>query len=129
MYYAVYNLQTKELHAIELDISVGLPPGMGYVEVAEYADLQWDKDTLSFIPYVPPRQTILSRKEFIDRFTIPEWIQLVAAKQTDQFMAAAFERLLLVDEVDLNSQFLSSIATHAVSQGYLTQQRVDQIFA
>lgn len=127
MYYAVYNLQTKELHAIELDISVGIPAGMGYVEVAEYANLQWDKDTLTFIPYAPERKAILTKKEFIDRFTLTEWIQFVAAKKTDQLIDAAFERLLLLDEVELDGTFLTAVGAHAVSQGYITQERMDEV--
>jgi hypothetical protein len=129
MYYAVYNLQTKELHAIETDISAGLPSDMGYVVVQEYVNLQWDKDTLSFIPYPPVRKSILTKKEFIDRFTLAEWIQFVAAKKTDQLIDAAFERLLLLDEVELDGAFLTAVGSHAVSQGYITQERMDEVLA
>ncbi len=127
MFYAVYDTTTGALHAIEQDISKGLPEGMSSVEIEDYADLVWNETTRGFDPR-PPRR-VISRKDFIDRFTTAEWVQLVALKAADPVIAATFERLSLLDMVELDATFTQGMAAHAVSQGYLSQERMDKVLA
>jgi len=129
MYYAVFRSSDRVLHSIERNIDAGLPEGMDYVEVEEYAGLEWNPTTLSFdVPVAVSARTI-SRKQFIERFTAEEWVTLVALKSTDPVIAAVFERLVMLDEVELDAPFTQAMATHVVAQGYLTQERIDEVLA
>lgn len=127
MYYAVYDTTTGRLHAIERDVSRGIPEGMAYVEVEDYAGRVWDEATRAFGP--APAKRTLSRREFIERLTVTEWTALVARKQTDPGVAALFERLNMLDEVDLDSTFTQAMAAHVVAQGYMSAERVAEIVA
>jgi hypothetical protein len=127
MYYAVYEIATGRLHAIERDISRGIPEGMAYVEVEDYAGRVWDEATHTFGP--APAKRTLSRKEFIERLTVTEWTQLVALKASDPAVAALFERLALLDEVELDSGFVRAMAAHVVRAGYLSAERCAEIVA
>ena len=87
----------------------------------------WDSATRTFAP-VPPKR-VIDRTAFIERFTMAEWVGLVALKPSDSIMAAVFERLALLDQVDLDSAFVQAAAAHCVQQGHLSQERMAEVLA
>lgn len=128
-FHAVYIVSTGGLHSIELQAPALLPDGFGCVEVAEYAGLDWDPATLTFVQPAAAASRIIPRKDFIERFTAEEWVALVALKGSDPVIAAVFERMALLPDVELDAPFTQAMAAHVVAQGYLTQERMDEVMA
>ena len=129
MFYAVYYIADGALWSIETTEPSSVPDGMQYKPVVAYENLAWNPQTLEFEASAAAREPIISRKAFIERFTPTEWISLVALKSTDPVVAAVFERLGMLDFVELDSAFVAQAGQHFVAQGYLTQQRLDEVLA
>jgi len=127
MHYAVYEIESKNLVSIDQTEPIGLDPVYSYVQVESYLGT-WDPQTLSFIP-IPPKQRAIDRKEFIERLTPEEWVNLCIAKINDPVVTAIFERLYMMDEVYPDSDFTQVMATHIVAQGYLTQERMNEVLS
>jgi len=128
MRYAIYRNDTKELVSIALEVPKNFDANVySYSEVEEYLGT-WNIETLSFDPPPPPVR-LIPRKEFIERFAPEEWVMLVSLKASDPVVAATFERILMLDYIEPDSTFSQVMAAHFVAQGYLTQERIDEVLS
>jgi hypothetical protein len=112
-WYAVYHEATGELRSVG---TVLAPPaalaaaGLTAVQLADQPaqNSRWDTATRAFVA-VPPSKAVLSKSDFVDKFSDTEWDALITypsgtAGTTAQRrrVNAIIERIRMLDVVDLN---------------------------
>lgn len=92
----------------------------------------WNKDTREFEPFTPPPPH-LDKGEFLDLFTDDEWIDLSEASRKSNNQAfrkrlqAFFDRLKMVEVVDLGAPYVVTAVNSMESAGLLDAGRAAEI--
>jgi hypothetical protein len=111
-WYAVYHGTTGELRSIGTVLASPAELAAAGLTAMQLADQpaqnsRWDTATRAFVA-VPPSKAVLSKLDFMDRFTDAEWDNLVAYQSSNgttaqkRRVAGILERIKLLDVVDLN---------------------------
>lgn len=129
MFYCIYDKSdNNKLIGIELQNPTDVDLNRYAIITVESYDGIWNTQTLSFDP-IAPKPRVITRKDFIERLTPQEWVTLCTVKIDDPVVASVFERLYMMDEVYPDSEFAQAMATHIVAQGYLTQERMNEVLS
>lgn len=138
-WYAVYEIATGELVSTGTNIaadSVLAEMGRASVPIGESPPgpyTVWNKATHGFDTFPPPKE-VLSRKEFMEKFTETEWDDLIAAPGNALLTASqrrtvngALERLRWMEEIDLGLAKVQNFLQLMVNVGILTAGRRTEI--
>ncbi len=114
-------------HATEADSAPA-----GYIDaLGTHASPGWtyDGSTFSHPPATAPQaERVISRQEFIDRWTFDELVLMRKKASTDDAAAVYWELVVNRDMIDLDSANSQAAKPLLVSWGVLTADRVTQIF-
>ncbi|MDF2969697.1 MAG: hypothetical protein K0R61_147 [Microvirga sp.] len=132
-WYAVYRTSDGELRSVGTVLASPeelSAAGLTAVQLADQPaqNSRWDQATRTFVS-VPPAKAVLSKADFIDKFTDTEWEALIGypngtggtAAQRRR-VSAIIERIRMLDVVDLNLSrtqtaitFLGSVGTPPIT--------------
>lgn len=114
-------------NAVDLSTYTGLPPSQG-----------WTWDGSQFHPPTKQPRTVLSKSEFIDRFTFDELVAIrtmVAQGYGSNPTADGIKMAVLWDQVsnrqhiNVESELAQTAKALLTAMGVITQDRADEIFA
>jgi len=107
MWYAIYKIDTGELCSIGSVVADVLPVGMASVDLgADKPDLEaleWNVQSKSFSPKVVTEK-IITREEFIDRFTNEEFENILELSISNKSIAGLVKKLDYKGSVNLASE-------------------------
>lgn len=136
--FCIYQTATGELVSTTDSLALiasPLPGGLSVIEVANPASgWVWNPGTLNFI--APPSPRIISKTEFIERFTLAEKKELFGFMYGSSFTAAQQKNLAsimrymdFIDSVNLDSTDIQTGVNYFVTVNILTAARRDAVLA
>lgn len=90
-------------------------------------EYDWDKTGLTFIPKTNVTPRILTRLQFLEKFTIQERIAIREAAKTNPIVFDILELLNLATDIDLDNPTCIQSIQYFYSVGLLSSQRVTEI--
>jgi hypothetical protein len=92
----------------------------------DYPRSTWSWDSHSRT-YVKPQVSILTKREFLERFTLQERIGIRAIEQSDPVVGDFMTMLNISQEVDLSNDLVKQGLLYLVSINKLSTERVQEI--
>lgn len=89
----------------------------------------WAWDGANFTPPEQPRRSVISRVEFMERFTDSELIAILVDAKTRNATALALNRLAHMDHIDLSAAPVVNRVNALESLGLIATGRAAQILA
>lgn len=108
----------------------GIVPGVSLVafdEASTTVVLGYTYDSVTFAAPVPV--TVMSKRDFLVRFTQEERVAIRSAMVNDLTIQDANSLMELSDNIDVTDPYAMQYVGYLVSQGLLTQARADVILA
>jgi hypothetical protein len=138
-WYAVYEIATGDLVSTGTVIaadSVLAELGRAAVAIGQSPPgpyTVWNKVTHAFDTFAPPKE-VLSKREFMERFTDTEWDDIIAGPSSNALttsqrktLGGALERLRWMDEVDLGLARVQNFLQFLVNVSLITAARRTEI--
>jgi len=79
------------------------------------------------IPNISFNSPLISRVDFVNRFTDDEYVAILTASKTDVIVEAWFDKLYMSSQINLIDEKTINGINMLVSKGLLTEERSQQI--